>query len=138
MNNTRKLLMSMIILAILSPIVISTASAYSEQCSTRTAKVSLDWAWTYNQKITWCHDGTKITRWVAEPDRYASYVFPTWSYGGVQATSSSGGIGKTYFRAWSQAKFSYVSNILFVNYYPKIEQIVYANGGYKETKSLYS
>jgi len=83
--------------------------------------------WSYFQKIDWCYNGSTITS--KTRTRWGETHFPGWSWKGHIGNSTSGGVGSTYFRAWTQGHFCLVEYFSCVqNAYPWIDMTVRGNG----------
>lgn len=81
--------------------------------------------WEYHQVINWCNDGTNVTytSWNA----WGQTQDPTWSWEGVVGSSSSGGVGYSWYDQWSQGHFRQCIPLFgcLDNRYPWIEMEVY-------------
>lgn len=88
--------------------------------------------WSYYQRIDWSYSGgqiTSVTRY-----RWGTVYQVFWSFEGHIGNTESGGVGQSYYQAWTQGKF--VLNIggwVVQTQYPWIDMTVYGNGNYTWT-----
>lgn len=88
--------------------------------------------WSYFQKIDWCYNGSTITS--RTRTRWGETHFPGWSWKGHIGSSTSGGVGSTFYRAWTQGHFCLVEYFSCVqNAYPWIDMTVRGNGTWSYT-----
>ncbi len=85
--------------------------------------------WCYFQKINWGYNTCPgyITR--KSLTYWGETYWPFWSYTNI-GKSESGGVGKWYYRAWTQAEFKMcITTYGCITYaYPWIDQTVYGDG----------
>ena len=84
----------------------------------------------YAQKIDWCYNGSTITS--KTRTRWGEVYEVTLKYNGHIGNSESGGVGQTYYYAWTQGSFCMWVPLVgcTINLYPWVEQYVYGNGTY--------
>ncbi len=84
--------------------------------------------WSYFQRIDWCGNGSTITD-VLRRQRWGEVYHAYWSYTHIDS-ATSGGAGKTWYWAYTQAEFKYCPwNAGCGSYrYPWIDMTVKPNG----------
>lgn len=84
----------------------------------------------YAQKIDWCYNGSTITS--KTRTRWGEVYSPPLQFNGNIDNSESGGVGQTYYRAWTQGEFCmWLPGAGCVTWvYPWVEQYVYGTGTY--------
>lgn len=88
--------------------------------------------WCYFQKIDWCFNGAKVTS--KTRTRWGEIYYPFWSWKNMDS-SESGGVGSSYYRAYTVGEFKYcVLTYGCLQYkYPRIDITVYGDGTSKYT-----
>lgn len=85
--------------------------------------------WSYIQQIDRCFDGSKITQ--VSRIRLGQSYMPTWQFVGHIDSTVSGGVGESYYRSYTQGKFTNcITNLCFDEKNPYVDMIVYGNGGF--------
>jgi hypothetical protein len=87
--------------------------------------------WGYFQQIDRCYDGSKITS--ESRLRWGEVYFPFWSFTGHIGDTQAGGVGQSYYRAWTQGQFKFCVGGTYgciQERDPWIDQIVYGDGNY--------
>ena len=85
--------------------------------------------WTYYQRIEWCSNATQITS--VTRIRWGETSFPGWAFKGHTSSTTSGGVGKTTYRARTHGHFCLAEYFSCVqNKYPWIDMTVNRNGSY--------
>lgn len=83
--------------------------------------------WSYFQKIDWCGNGTTITD-ILRRQRWGEVYHSYWSWIHID-NATSGGEGKNWYWAFTQAEFKYCFGGWCQNHrYPKIEMTVKPDG----------
>ncbi len=85
--------------------------------------------WQFTQEIDWCGNGTTITN---TPFRKVTGTpkFLWWSYQGLVADSTGGGMGSSTYRSYVEGWFSYRPIYPWMNQddYPWLDMTAHANG----------
>jgi len=88
--------------------------------------------WSYSQRISWDYDGSQIV-WKARR-RYVDIYAPLWFFDGHSGNDEQGGVGETYYYAWTEGHFKEClpgGGGCISHVYPDIWQKVYCNGTYE-------
>ncbi|MEA1958427.1 MAG: hypothetical protein U9N44_01970 [Chloroflexota bacterium] len=86
--------------------------------------------WSYYESITFGYDGTTITR-ADQPRIWGQTYIVGWRYEGVLSSSTSGGVGYTFYEGWTQGHFILgIGGWDIKHCYPQIDITVYGNGGW--------
>ncbi len=84
----------------------------------------------YAQKIDWCYNGSTITS--KSRTRWGTVYYATLQFIGHIGSEEAGGVGYSYYRAWTQGSFcAFIPGAGCVWYvYPCVDQYVYGDGSY--------
>ena len=62
--------------------------------------------WSFSSEVQWCFDGTAVTR-ILSVRAWPEELGPLWEYAGLQSTSTSGGVGVSYYQYKPVGHFRY-------------------------------